>query len=204
MINGLVNKKMVPGWTEYGTWEYLLMAHPDENVNEQIEAEKKYFFDTYNEEDEVKIKPHITVANFLIKEEMEGTLLRWIQKVCNNQRGFTTVLNNFSGFPPHTIYLRVQDAQPFKQLAKELKVIENFIESNGCPPVKFITTPYLTIARRLPEPVYSKAIKDYAGRLFHASFTVNELLLLKRRNQGEGWKQVNVFRLPPGPKNLFN
>ena len=78
MINGLVNKKMLPGWTEYGTWEYLLMAHPDENVNEQIEAEKKYFFDTYNEEDEVKIKPHITVANFLIKEEMEGTLLRGI------------------------------------------------------------------------------------------------------------------------------
>ena len=44
MINGLVNKKMLPGWAEYGTWEYLLMAHPDENVNEQIEAEKKYFF----------------------------------------------------------------------------------------------------------------------------------------------------------------
>ena len=44
MITGLANKKLFPGWTEYSSWEYLLVAHPDETVNEQIAAEKKIFF----------------------------------------------------------------------------------------------------------------------------------------------------------------
>ena len=204
MITGLVNKKTFNDCTDYGLWEYMLVAHPDQIVNEQIKEEKKYFFDEYKEEIAVKTKPHITIANFLAKEEMEETLIRWIQKVCNNQSSFVTVLNNFSGFHPHTIYLRVQNPQPFKQLAKDLKVIENFIESNGCPPVKLIFSPHITIARSLPEHVYMKAIQDYAARLFHASFCVSEIILIKRRHQFDKCKPVNIFQLPPEPKNLSN
>ncbi len=197
-------KNSVPDWAGDGLWEYLLVVNPDAGVNEKVQLEKKYFLDEYKEEIAVKTNPHITIANFLAKEEMEETLIRWIQRVCNSQEAFTTVLNNFSGFPAHTIYVRVQNAQPFNKLAKELKVIEHFIRSNNCPPARFISSPYMTIARWLPQAIYENAIQQYSRRLFQASFEVDQLVLVKRRHPYDKCKDVNVFRLPPKRNNLFN
>ena len=102
-------------------YEYLLVVHPDERVYAQVMAEKQLFSAQYKESVAVKTKPHITVANFLAKEEMESTIIRWMHRIISVQKKFTITLDKYSGFPPHTIYLRVQDHEPFKQLAKELK-----------------------------------------------------------------------------------
>jgi 2'-5' RNA ligase len=204
MIRGLVSKQSSSNWKTHSLWEYLLLAHPDAAVNEQVLVEKNYFFNEYRQPIAIRTKPHITIANFLAKEEMEQTLLRWIQRVCDNQSRFVTMLNNFSGFPAHTIYLRVQNHQPYKELAKGLKSIEQYVRSNDCPPVHLVSTPHLTIARHLSEEVYEKAIKDFSQRLFHASFSVDNLLLIKRRHQREAFQHVTLFPLAAQPHNLFN
>ena len=105
-------------------YEYLLVVHPDENVYQQVLEEKKLFFNTYKEKMAIKTKPHITVSNFLAKETMEETIIRWMQRIISTQQSFSVSLNNYSGFPPHTVYLRVQDHQPFKQLATALKEVD--------------------------------------------------------------------------------
>ncbi len=188
----------------YDLYEYLLVAHPDTIVNEKVIAEKQLFYNEYKEKVSVKTQPHITIANFLAKESMEETLIRWIQRICSQQQSFTVTLNNFSGFPPHTIYLRVQNDEPFKKLAKDLRVLNTYVSSCSCPPVKIISKPHLSIARRLPEDVYFKALTQYAHKSFHESFVVKELLLLKRKHQYDVCKRLNVFGLPPGANTLFN
>jgi 2'-5' RNA ligase len=180
-----------------GFFEYLLVVHPDAPVYEQVMAEKKIFTEQYHEQVAIKTKPHITVANFLAREEMEPTLIRWMHRVISTQKKFKVTLDRYSGFAPHTIYLRVQDHEPFKQLAKELKVVDQYVRSYGCPEVKLITRPHLTIARRLTEEVYRKAEQVYAQKDFHASFEVGQLLLLRREHQFDSCKQVNVFGLQP-------
>ncbi|HWH63140.1 MAG TPA: hypothetical protein VNS50_07685, partial [Ginsengibacter sp.] len=105
---------------------------------------------------------------------------------------------------PHTIYLRVQNDEPFKKLAKDLRVLNTYVSSCSCPPVKIISKPHLSIARRLPEDVYFKALTQYAHKSFHESFVVKELLLLKRKHQYDVCKRLNVFGLPPGANTLFN
>jgi 2'-5' RNA ligase len=180
-----------------GFFEYLLVAHPDAPVYEQVMAEKKIFTEQYHEQVAIKTKPHITVANFMAREEMESTLIRWMHRVISTQKKFKVTLDRYSGFPPHTIYLRVQDHEPFKQLAKELQVVDQYIRSNGCPALKLTTRPHLTIARRLPEEIYRKAEQVYAVKNFNASFEVGQLLLLRREHQFDGCKQVNVFGLQP-------
>lgn len=204
MNTGFRSRKIIPEQTGHGLWEYMLVAYPDGPVGEQVLLEKKYFFDEYREQLSARTLPYITIAHFMAKEEMEETLMRWIQRVCSSRESFVATLNNFSGFPPHTIYLRVQDPQPFRQLAKELHVIDGFVQSNGCPPVTLVTSPCLPIAGRLPQDIYEKAIADYSGRIFHASFVVNELVLMKRRSRYDPSAQVSIFRLPPGPKDIFN
>ncbi|HXO78200.1 MAG TPA: 2'-5' RNA ligase family protein, partial [Puia sp.] len=139
---------------------------------------------------------HITVAAFQAGEPMEDTLIRWIQRICNRHKSFDITLNNYSGFPPHTIYLRVQDPEPFRELMQQLRAIDDFIRSSGCPPVNLINRPYLSIAGGLTEQVYNKAMPEYSRKDFHDSFHVREMVLLKREHSFDACKTVNIFRLP--------
>ena len=185
-------------------WEYLLVAHPDDNVFNKIMDIKQDFFKTYNQKIAVKTKPHITIANFLATESMEETVIRWIQRVCSQHKSFPVTLNNYSGFPPHTVFVRIQDHTPFKQLAAELKVIDQYVRSNGCPEARLVFRPHLTIAKGLDNNIYNKAMLDYSQKTFHETFLLTELILLKRNNQFDACKQVNVFRFYPPDTNMYN
>lgn len=198
----LVSSTMSP----VAVYEYLLVAHPASEINQLIVAEKQFFYDKYKEKSAIKTQPHITVAGFLAKERMEETIARYVQRVCSQFYCFDVELNNFSGFPEHTIYLRVQNPQPFKSLARELKVVSPYITSCSCPAPKLVSNPHLTIARGLPEAVYSKAIIDYSQRSFYGRFEVNELVLLRRSSEFESCKVVYIFPLQPQPKqgDLFD
>lgn len=178
-----------------GFYEYLLVVHPSAEAYAQIMQEKQYFFETYNEKVAVKTLPHITLANFLAREQMEDTIIRYMHRIFSMQKSFTATINNFSGFPPHTVYARVQDHEPFKRLVASLKSIEQYTKMYDCPPVKFIAHPHITIARRLKPEVYEKAMFEFSQRTLFATFKVDELILLRRRNQFDKCKQVNVFRL---------
>jgi 2'-5' RNA ligase len=191
-------------WQQNALVEYLLVGHPDRGVNNKIMEEKQQFIDDYNENNDLKTKPHITVANFLADEAMEPTIIRWMQRICGAQQSFNVTLNNYGGFPPHTIYLRVQDPLPFQQLAKQLKTVDDFIRASDCPPAKLISKPHLSIARILPEHVYNKAMADYAQKTFHASFMIEELILLRRQHQFDTCKSIHIFRLRPTGSNIYS
>jgi hypothetical protein len=180
---------------EHELWEYLLVAYPDENVNEKIADEKRSFYEEYVGVDIIKSKSCITIVNFIAKERMEETLIRWIQNICNLQSSFSVTFNNFSGFPPHTIYLRVLDHQPFNQLANQLKIIDGFIQDNDCPPIQLARLPYLTIAGSLTETVYDEAIQSYAHRSFNESCKVEKLVLVRRSTVYNEFQLVNTFAL---------
>lgn len=184
------------GFTTQESFEYLLLANPGEEVFKKVMAEKEIFSFCYKVHAAKKTLPHITVANFLAKETMEETLIKWMNKIISNQHSFDVMLNNFSGFPSsHTVYARVQNHEPFRQLAASLKTIDEYVRSNGFPRAMLTNHPHVTIAKRLQPAVYEKALKDYSQKTFNASFTVNELILLKRQNQYEKCKQVAVFKL---------
>jgi 2'-5' RNA ligase len=177
-------------------YEYLLVVHPNEEIFNRLKAEKEIFSDEYNASIAKKTLPHITIANFLAKEIMEETLIKWMHKIISSQQSFDVMINNFSGFPSSkTVYARIQNHEPFKQLAASLKTINAYINDNGFPNAKLINHPHLSIARSLQQNVYDKAVMDYSRKTFNASFTVNELILLKRQNQFDKCKQVSVFRL---------
>ena len=208
--------------------EYLLVIYPYGELHDKLLDEQQQFSSDYGLQITVRNKPHITVAAFQASEVMEETLIRWIQRICNRHRSFDITLNNYSGFPPHTlklpeaacppgqtlavgreytnlpwqgipgtIYLRVQDPKPFRELMQQLRAIDDFIRSSGCPPVNLVNRPYLSIAGGLTEQLYNKAMPDYSRKTFHESFRVEELVLLKREHSFDPCKTVNVFRLLP-------
>lgn len=181
----------------HGLYEYLLVVRPDNVVQEKVMTEKQSFHEEYKNPASVETNPQIIVSGFFAKEAMEDTLIRWIQRICQAQQSFTVTLNNYSGFPPHTIYLRVQNEKPFQKLITDLKMLNNYISSCACPPMQFISRLHISIAGKLPEEIYFKALIQYSHKSFHESFVVNELQLLKRKREYEECKPVNVFGLQP-------
>jgi len=189
--------------------EYLLVIYPYGELQDRLLDEQQQFSLDYGLQTAASMsgkpigpipvgnKPHITVAAFQAGEPMEDTLIRWIQRICNRHKSFDITLNNYSGFPPHTIYLRVQDPQPFRELMQQLRAIDDFIRSSGCPPVNLINRPYLSIAGGLTEQVYNRAMPEYSRKDFHDSFHVKEMVLLKREHSFDACKTVNIFRLLP-------
>jgi 2'-5' RNA ligase len=203
-MNNYSNNTTGTGSSPNALYEYLLVGHPDEIVRNKVMEEKAQFSGIYGQKIAGKTKPHITVANFLASEAMEPTIIKWMQRICGARHSFNVTLNNYSGFPPHTIYLRVQDPQPFQQLARELKTVDDFIRASACPPAMLITRPHLSIARKLPAQVYNKAMADYAQKSFHESFMLEELLLLRRAHQFDTCKTIQVFRLKPAAPEFFS
>jgi hypothetical protein len=94
-------------------FEYLLAVSPAIEVDQKVLLEKEWFYNSFQHQAGLVTKPHIAIAGFMAKEMLEETLIRWIQKICNVQKHFSVSLNNYSGIPAHTIYLRVQDPYPF-------------------------------------------------------------------------------------------
>jgi 2'-5' RNA ligase len=177
--------------------EYLLVVNPEEKVGQQVMTEKNNFQRHYGKAEDAS-GLHIMIANFLAKEEMEATVLRWMYRIVSSIKTFGVALNNYSGSPgSNAIYLRVQDQQPFKQLTRELKVIDELVKSNGLPKAYLVSHPNITIAKQLDRLVYEKAMMDYSKKEFHAEFEVRELVLLKRTHQFDQCTQVSVFRLQP-------
>ena len=183
-------------------WEYLLVAHPGEEVHAKILNEKRNFESKYEQERDTRFHPHITIANFLAKEAMEETFIRWIQNICNLQKSFTVTLNNYSGFPSSGLYIRIQNEEPFKRLANSLKILDSFMQSNDCPPLKLVSKPHITFITGLSHYTFDDVIKEYARKTFHESFKVDKLVLLKRDVYMK-CHLINTFILPP-PLTLFD
>ena len=198
-----VNRNFNPGGYQLGLFEYMLIANPDEQVRQKIVMEKEDFYQQYGTEIAIKTGPHITIAKFFIKKEMEDWLCKGIQNACNVQASFSVDLNNFSGFPAHAIFVRVQNPAPFRQLIQSLERLEPFIESSNCPPSIFIDKPHMYIARELHEEIYQKAIIEYSKRSFRDAFQLDSLTLLKRDGPHGKWQHVTHLHLPV-ERNIFN
>ena len=181
-------------------WEYALAALPDENVQEEIGREKNVLREQLQLEHGLPPVPHIILAQFMAREAMEETLSRWIRNICRLEHDFQVELNNYSGLPPHTIYLRIQDPAPFSRFTNRLKILDSFIQSNDCPPVRILNKPYITIASGLPEVLYNEAIRLFAQRNFYVSFRLQKLVLVRKLWNGPGATVIESFSLSQSPQ----
>jgi hypothetical protein len=201
MNTGLV-KNASFAWPGNGHREYRLVIYPDTVVYEKIMAEKQRFFMNYGQEAVVQSFPYIMVAGFYAGEGMEETLIRWIQRICSQHNSFEVTLNNYSGFPQHSIYLRIQDPQPFKQLSTQLKMLDGHVQAMSVN--TFERIPHVALANELPEPVYQQTMPVYSRKTFRARFMATELVLLGRDHPYATSKTITVFRFLPANHKSYS
>jgi hypothetical protein len=194
----MIMEKLVRTPTMVGLHEYSLVVRPTGNVAQVLETVVQSVYWQSKENTE----RHITLASFLGHDQMEDTIVRYMQRIFMQQHSFTLALNNYGGIPPHTVHVRIQDPGPLKRLAGELQVISNYISSCSCPPLKLMTNPTLPLFQQLTESVYRDVMMNYSQQTFHETFEVNELVLLKKNNAYDNSKAVHVFRLQPAVQSF--
>ncbi len=175
---------------------YQLMAYPDAATGAGIKAEQQYLVRRY--QTRMPEQPSgILVAQFMAREEMESTLIRWMHRIISTQMSFQVSMSGFGALSSGQVYLRVQEQQPFQELATALQVIDQYVRSYDCPPVKRYTHPYLPLTEKIADHLFGELANEYASRKTDISFEVKELLLVRRSHEQATGRQINLFRLQP-------
>ena len=159
--------------------QYMLMAYPQ--TTKQVGV----------------IAPPIELAIFQAKELMEETIIRWMHRIISNQQYFKVQLEQSTNTNGNDLHLHIHDKTPFQQLAKQLKVVSQYISSYDCPEMLFSIKPHLQMATKIADPSYHLLMATQKEQSFFGVFEVKELLLLKKQHDYDSYKQVNVFALRP-------
>ena len=165
--------------------EYRLVIPADEPVSKQVRHLRMQWETLYGKEAVSEKPPSVTLACFTAREEMEETLMRWIQRICDQQNAFPVTLNNISALPPHIIYIRVQDEKPFSKLAKQLQALEDFMKDR-----RIFEKPFIKLGS-LPSEITAGNVMLYTHQIFHAAFMARKLILF--RKDQDHWRVVSNF-----------
>ena len=176
---------------------YELVMFPEGDTGKEVSLFTQKLQQIFSGELLIYDKAFIGLGSFLGREEMEETLIRWIQRICNSECRFVVTVNNFGCLPPDLLYLRILDQQPFLRLIKKLMVIDNYIFSNGYGEVEWSSRPVCKLACQIQPDFDHSKIRSYANLEFHAEFLAYNVVLLKTMPQDRIRAVVNVFPLYP-------
>lgn len=175
--------------------EYLLVIQPNEDVCEKIMTLKKHFSSNYKCPQAMHIMPQITLIKFSQYELSESRFVNRFRNIATANSSFKITLNDFGSFPSHTIYVNIQTTNQLTIISKEFRQVQAFIQPDKQNKPHFITEPFISISQKLLPWQYEKGWLEYSNTHFNTSFTVNEILLLKKKEGSNGFKTIERFPL---------
>jgi hypothetical protein len=142
-------------------------------------------------------RPVLTIARFQAREEMEPTLLRWINRILSNQTGFRFAFNNYGSMPGKPLYWRIQDPEPFRKLATGFRVLEGWLQGNGCYGPELFAHPILPLLDELDGSIEREVLMAFSASLFYDVVELQELELLVSEPWTNEYRLVSRFALLP-------
>lgn len=136
---------------------------------------------------------HIVLAGFSASLRMEDTLTRWTQRICSQINADEIVFNNFSGIPPHTLLLRVQDPAPLRKLVDALRKLDMYLTGNDLTPLQSAQRFYLPVLENIPTKTYDNIVYRFGRCEWYGTSAIRQLVLQK--SNGRGWIDVQYFSL---------
>lgn len=143
--------------------------------------------------------PELVVARFRARDEMEATLLRWLNRIIASHPVFTYSFNNFGSAPGIPLYCRLQEPGVFRQLVDQLRVLDGWLHGNGCGSMELLTVPRMVLIKSITPTVERQVVWEYGSRSFREEMSLNGLeLLAETEERSEEFRLVSRFSLMPG------
>ncbi|WP_274363372.1 2'-5' RNA ligase family protein [Paenibacillus thermotolerans] len=167
--------------------KFGIAVFPPKNVQDEANSHRKRFDPHYN-----LIQPHLTVRE---AEEWDDSkreqAIRHLEETTAQIRPFGAKLNRFSSFYPvtNTIYMALEDPQPFEELYK--RVCSGVLQEEG---KQYTYHPHLTIGQLLGNDEMHDVLSSLRPIPLDLSFTVDRLHLLYQTDNG-AWTAHQTFLL---------
>ncbi len=178
--------------TEY---EYLLMIEPRplmKTINGFKDRFREYGFPN------VFITPaHITLLHFLRTEEHEKQIMKKFNQMAESTRPFEIRMYGFGDFrsTTSTIYIRIKNPDPVLDLvARRKKEVNEVVKGSKTMYPGYDETPHITIARGLTNEQMEEVWPEWRREYVEEAFTATEMLLLRRRYNGDRKQKNDVYR----------
>lgn len=147
--------------------QYMLVAYPEAADRSGVEALP------------------IELASFEAKEGMEETMIRWMHRIISSQQAFQLELVQRTDEHTGQVQMSIPDKTAFQQLARQLKVVSQYINSCDCAEMHFNIRPVTGLLKVRPD-------RDFQG-----IYTVSSFFLLKKNHDFDASRPVSVFALRP-------
>jgi hypothetical protein len=138
-------------------------------------------------------KPEMELAKFEALDRMEDTLSRWTQRLCSESPAICLEVNNFSGLPPQTIFARVVDATPLKQLLIRFRKLDMYLTGNDMPPIQSTGRFTINLSPRVQGYFFDELLYKTGKMEFHDTAVIKAIHL--QQMKGGEWHAVRTFNL---------
>lgn len=178
---------LIPG---HRVCEYMLALSPHEDLRERILKERDVFAGKFGVAVS-NFRPHILLGRFTQYEMKEERIVAKLKALAMGQSPFKVELEGFGSFPSHTIFINVTTKVPISMLVKSIKTKAGLMMKFDREHKPYFTSePIINIARKLQPWQYEKGWQEYQHKNFRAKFIADQMLLLKRYQQGGAWRVV--------------
>jgi len=194
----IVSNPHMPG---YRINEYRLVVPLPEALQQKVLAVRQTLHEKYGVKPSFELKPSLTVLRCHAFEKGEPKLLEKLQLAALQTAPFKVELEDYAGYPTHTIYINVTTKSPFNELSKELKKSKWLMQVPQHAPF-FINEPHLMIAQRLKPKEFTNMWNECEHRQFTGRFIADSVLLLKRSEQNKAYQVVRRFEFQNLPLSI--
>jgi 2'-5' RNA ligase len=177
--------------------QYFVAVVLPEQLNKKILEYIQMMQDKYGCRVGLRSPAHITlVPPFWMNEEKES-MLSEVLKPLAAENSFELATDNFSSFPPKTIFISLKKNFLLDELKEKTTSLLLQHQICSASPETRPFVPHITIATRdLHKKSYNEAWDYFKERKFDALWTVSSICILK--HNGSMWKVLNQVKFGEG------
>jgi hypothetical protein len=183
-------------WQENHQYQLVLPVHQD--LVAALAEIREPFLHQYGITG-AQLTPQITVGTFSATPAEAEMMMRWMTRLLRETSSFTLWLNNFSGLPPHLLFMRVQQTQGMADFVGQMERLNQYLSDYALPSLQLHKRWILPVMESVPGMLYDKALNYLARLELGFSLPVNEILLQKQAIGIRPWALVQRLALQPHP-----
>lgn len=176
---------------------YKIMIHPSEKVSEDVKSFKKLLLNSCGDYKSHNSPPHITVASFILDQQREDILIKYLDKFTSSATPFNVTVNNFNFFDAVSgqgvAYLSIENKEPIVQLQNLINIV---LKIDVRVPKKHLlktNVPHITIGKNLDKSKLEKSKELFSAKEYASNFTVDKLVLLKQPDRDSSHEVCKEF-----------
>lgn len=183
--------------------EYLVLALPYAQINEEVRNFKREFFKDSGAFSGQNSCAHIRLISFFQMDNREGRILDAMKEIMAQKQSFEVFLNGFNiDNEPRELYIDVLNKDSLSDVYNllRMKLFEEFVSLSFLNPRY---EPRMSIGKELSPVQFIRAAEVYKSRAYTNNFRVNRLHVLKRQAPFRVWEKLAYLPLAKSEGELL-